>query len=106
MIFFGFLIGVLVFFLRKSFEDAVELATTRSKGGNNVLGGRLEKSDNVGDEFVFALDGSESVDLIGTEINCFFYISALECGEGVAFLDKVLEEFGGGVTHVRAHQGA
>ena len=42
---------------------------TGVEGRHDVLHGRLEKSHDVGDKFVLALDGSESVELIGTEIN-------------------------------------
>ena len=68
MVFFGFLFVKLVFFLRECLEYAVELVAARLKGRYNVLGGRLEKSDNVGDEFVLALDRSKCVELVCTEL--------------------------------------
>ena len=68
----------------------MELIAARSKGGNNVLGGRLEKSHNVGDKFVLALDCSKGVELVGAEIDGFFNVSCLESGECIVFLYKVL----------------
>lgn len=104
MYFFGFLFVGLIFFLRECLEDAVELVAAGLKCGYNILGGRLEECDDVGDEFVLALDGSESVELVSSEVNGSFYISALESGQCVAFLDEVLQELGGSVAHVGAHQ--
>lgn len=93
-----------LFFVGEGLQDAVELGTARSKSRYHVLGRRLQKGDDVGDELVLALDGSEGVELICTEVNGLFNIGSLEGGEGVAFLHEVLEELGGSVADVGAHQ--
>ena len=104
MIFVVFLYVDLVFFRRECLEDAVKLRSTGLETGDNVLGGRLEKIDNVGDELVLALDCAESVELVGTEVDCFFNVRAFELGQFVALLHKVFEELCGCITHVGAHQ--
>ena len=95
---------LLVFFVRKSLEQAVDSRSSRLKSADNVLGRRLQQGDNVCDEFVFALDSSQGVELVGTEVDCFFNVCAFELGQFVALLHKVFEELCGCITHVGAHQ--
>ena len=104
MVFCWFFNLGLVFFLRKCFEDAVDSGGTTLKSADHILGRRLQKSDNIGDEFVLALDRSEGIQLVGAHVNGLFNVCAFEQGQGVAFLHEVLEEFGRSVTHVGAHQ--
>ena len=82
----------------------MELATTALESADNVLGGRLEQSHNVCDEFVLALDSGKCVELVGTEVNGFFDVSSLQQGQCVAFLNEVFEQFCRRVAHVGAHQ--
>ena len=104
MIFVGFLIFGLVFFLRECLEDAVKFAGARLEGRNDILGRRLEEGDDVADEFVLALDSGKCVNLVGSDVGCFFNVCAFEGGKCVAFLDKVLQEFCRGVAYVCAHK--
>ena len=74
----------LVFFLGESFENAVELCCAALECGNHILGGRLEERHNVGDKFVLALDGSESVELVGTDVNSFLNVCTFKSEIGRA----------------------
>ena len=96
--------GVSAFLLRKGFEDTVELAAAAGKSGNNILGGRLKESHNVGDKFVLALDCCKSVELISTEVNGFFNVCCLKSRKHIVLLHKVLDELGRCVSNLGAHQ--
>ena len=47
---------------------------------NDVLRGRLQQGHDVGDNLVLALDGAQSVELVGTYIEAFLGIRCLQCG--------------------------
>ena len=59
---------------------------------------------NVGDKFVLALDGSESVELVGTDVNSFLNVCTFKSGKGFVFSHEILEQLGGGVAHVGADE--
>ncbi len=85
----------------------MELGATRSKSGYHILGRRLEQSDNIGDEFVLALDCSQRVKLISAKVDGFLYIGSLKQGElGVfIFLEDIFDELRGSIANIREHDG-
>ena len=93
-------------FLRESLKDAMKLVGTGLEAGNNILGGGLEKSDDIGDELVLALDSFECAELVGTYVNCLLYISGLEGGElsVLVTLYELLDELCGRIAHIAEHQ--
>ena len=95
-----------LFFVGESFQDAVKLGGTALESGNNVLGRALEKSDNVGDKLVLALDVSEGLQLVLTYIYCLLYISAFQHGESVLLIAELLDEFRRSVTRIAEHESS
>ena len=83
----------------------MELGAAAGESGNNILGGRLKESHNIGDEFVLALDDSKGVELVGANVNGFFYICCLERGERIVLFHKVLDKLCRSIGNLCAHQG-
>ena len=79
---------------------------TALESGDNILGRRLKESHNVGDKLVLALDVCKGFKLVFAYIESLFNISSLQAGEHVVFLTEALDELGGCIAGVGAHQGA
>ena len=69
----------------------MELVTTTLKSRNNVLRRRLKQCDNVGNEFVLALDAGMFIDSFTAEINTFFNKCTFLCAENIIFFLEILE---------------
>lgn len=65
--------------LFESFYDTCDLLSrSAGKGGNNVLGRRLEQTDDIPDKLFAALDGYEHVEVLVADINTILYVCSLE----------------------------
>ena len=65
---------------------------------DDILRRRLQQSHNVGDELVLALDGSQSVELVGTHVDSLLYVCALELRKNIVLLDEVFKQLGGALA--------
>ena len=63
--------------LAQGLKHAVDRVLAALECRDNVLGGRLEEGNNVGDEFVLALECGKCFELIGS-LEAFLYVSAFE----------------------------
>ena len=70
---------------------------------DNIACRALEQSDDVSEEFFLRLDSCELVKFVSTYKSALLNVSGFEFRLGKTFFAKLLDEFGGGVSHLCVH---
>ncbi len=77
------------------------VASAALERADDVLGGRLEESDDVGDELLFALDSHERLEVVST-VDRLLYVSTLEDRLLVSSAE-LLDDLSGSIANVGEH---
>lgn len=79
------------------------VACAALESADDVLGRRLEESDDVGDELLLALDSHESLEILRA-VDGLLYIGALEYGLLIGSCE-LLDDLCGSIADVAEHDG-
>ncbi len=80
------------------------VASAALKCADDILGGRLEESDDVGDKFLLALDGDERLEIVGS-VDRRLDVSTLK-DRLLVGSSELLYELSGSVAYVGEHDGS
>ena len=70
----------------------MNLATTTLQSADNILGRRLQQSDDVGNKLVLALEVAQCLEILLTDKHSLFDVCGLECGDSLLLLPEVLNQ--------------
>ena len=91
----------------QSLENTRDGVATGLQLGDNVLDGRLEQGDHIGDEFVLGFDADQLFQVLFANIEALLNISAFQDGLRDVLVASaiILDQLGRGVVGVRKHDG-